>query len=478
MRFSLLILVALLSWGATSARATPVQQPVAVKIELREGSERRAVWVDMIFQGDADGRTVVRLPDRFGYATDLWLNVTEVSVDGGRIASGDGKTLTLDHAPSATLHLRYRVKTGERASRGLGVEAGPAEGVEGVSFLGETVIAYPEGRLDASATVRLGPMPAGWTLASDLEAGGETTLREARESYLLAGPAVRIVERRLPDGSRLRVALRGAFDFSDDAVANNAARLVAYQRLYWNAPPKPFLITIDQVPVPDVMVWGGQGRGADSMALYASRAVWLDKFTEVLAHEITHAWLARALGGLPAGADEPKGYWFSEGFADYLGYRSLVKSGVFSPADFETALSGHAWSTPINAERMKTDYWHDRELFEWPYFQGFNLALRWDERLRTSGKTALREVLLTQAKQAAAGGSQTADALFPKVYAEVSGLDLSADIERYVTRGEPAQVPSTIARACDWLPPADPPRSGIVQLDPDACVAAAFGSGI
>ncbi|CAN5523829.1 hypothetical protein BH10PSE4_BH10PSE4_46360 [soil metagenome] len=478
MRFALLILVALLSSGAARARAAPAQMPVTVQINVREGSERRAVWIDMIFQGDADGHTVVRLPDRFGYATDLWRNITEVSIEGGRIAPADDGMLVLEHAPLATLHLHYRVKTGERASSGLGVEAGPAEGVEGVSFLGETVIAYPEGRLDAPATVRLGPMPAGWTLASDLEAGDSNTLREARESYLLAGPAVRIVERRLPDGSRLRVALRGAFDFPDDAVANNAARLVAYQRLYWNAPPKPFLITIDQVPVPDVMIWGGQGRGADSMALYASKAVWLNKFTEVLAHEITHAWLALALGGLPAGADEPKGYWFSEGFADYLGYRSLVKSGVFSPADFETALSGHAWSAPISAERMKTDYWHDRELFEWPYFQGFNLALRWDERLRTGGKTALRDVLLTQAKQTAAGGGQTADVLFPKVYAEVSGLDLSADIERYVTRGEPAQVPAAIARACDWLPPTDTPRTGTVELDPDGCVAAAFGCGI
>ncbi|WP_143093761.1 hypothetical protein [Caulobacter sp. UNC279MFTsu5.1] len=432
----------------------------------------------MTFQGDADGRTVVRLPDRFGYATDLWLNVTEVSVDGGRITPGDAKTLILDHAPSATLHLRYRVKTGVRGRRGLGVEAGPAEGAQGVSFLGETVIAYLEGRLDVPATVRLGAMPAGWTLASDLEAASDTTLREARESYLLAGPTVRIVERRLPDGSRLRVALRGDFDFGDDAVANNAARLVAYQRQYWRAPPGSFLITIDQVPVPDVMIWGGQGRGADSAALYASKAVWLSKFTEVLAHEITHAWLARALGGLPAGTDEPKGYWFSEGFADYLGYRSLVKSGVFSPADFGTALSGHAWPGPVSAERMTTDYWRDPELFNWPYFQGFNLALRWDERLRGSGKGALRDVLLAQAKHAAAGGSQTADALFPKVYAEVSGLDLSADIERYVTRGEPAQVPEAIARICDWLPTADPPRNGVVQLDMDGCVAAAFGPSI
>lgn len=478
MRFSVLILLALMTLGAEPARATPVFEPIVVQIDVRDGAERRAVWVDMTFQGDADGHTVVRLPDRFGYATKLWLNMTELSVEGGRIAPGDDKTVIVDHPPSATLHLRYRVKTGARDRRGLGVEGGPAEGAEGVSFLGETVIAYPEGRLDAPARLRLGKMPAGWTLASDLEAVGDTTLREARESYLLAGPSVRMVERRLPDGSRLRVALRGEFDFADDAVANNAARLVAYQRLYWNAPPRPFLITIDQVPVPDVMIWGGQGRGADSVALYASKAVWLNKFTEVLAHEITHVWLARALGGLPAGADEPMGYWFSEGFADYLGYRSLVKSGVLSPADFETALSGHVWPAPVSAQRMKADYWHDRELFNWPYFQGFNLALRWDERLRAHGKGALREVLLTQAKHAAAGGGQTADVLFPKAYAEVSGLDLSADIERYVTRGEPAQVPDTIARACDWLPPADPPRNGVVQLNPDACVAAVFDVGI
>jgi predicted metalloprotease with PDZ domain len=384
----------------------------------------------------------------------------------------------VDHAPSASLHLRYRVKTGTRARRGLGVEAGPAQGAEGVSFLGETVIAYPEGRLDAPATVRLGPTPAGWTLASDLEATGETTLREARESYLLAGPAVRIVARRLPDGSRLRVALRGEFDFADDAVANNAARLVFYQRQYWKAPPGPFLITIDQVAAPDVMIWGGQGRGADSAALYASQSVWLDKFTEVLAHEITHAWLARALGGLPAGADEPRGYWFSEGFADYLGYRSLVKSGVLPAGGFGLAVHGHIWPENVSAERMKADYWRDPSLFDWPYFQGFNLALRWDERLRAGGKGDLRDVLLAQAKRAAAGGSPTADILFPRVYAQISSLDLSADIDRYVVRGEPLAVPDGVAKACDWLPPADSTPNRVVELDGDACVAATFGPGI
>jgi predicted metalloprotease with PDZ domain len=476
MRFSVLALVALLCAGA--AHAKPDSRPIAVEITLREGAERRALWVDMTFEGDADGHTTVRLPDRFGHASQLWLNVTDVSVEGGRLAPGDAKALFVDHAPSAIVRLRYRVKTGARERRGLGVEVGPAEGLDGVSFLGETVIAYPEGRLDAPATVRLGDMPAGWALASDLQKAGETTLREARESYLLAGPTVRIVERRLPDGSLLRVALRGAFDFSDAAAADRAARLVAYQRRYWNAPAEPFLVTIDETPIPDVMIWGGLGRGADSAALYASKAVWLNKFSEILAHEITHAWLARALGGLPEGVDEPEGYWFSEGFADYLGYRSLVKSGVFSPGDFQTAMHGDIWPVPVTAERMKADYWRDPELFKWPYYQGFNLAVTWDERLRAGRKIELRDVLLAQARRAAAGANQTADQLFPRVYAEMSGLDLSADIERYLTVGEPAPVSQAIAKACDWDLFLDRPRTGVIQLDPDACVAAVFGPGI
>lgn len=476
MRFSVLLLVALLCAAGGHARSAP--NPISVEITVREGAERRALWVDMTFEGDADGRTLIRLPDRFGYASELWLNMTDVSVEGGRIAPGDGRVLVIDHAPSATVRLRYRVKTGARERRGLGVEAGPAEGADGVAFLGETMIAYPEGRLDAPATVRLGAMPAGWILASELEEAGATTLRDARESYLLAGPSVRLVERRLPDGSSLRVALRGTFDFGDAVVADRAARLVAYQRRYWNAPAEPFLITIDEAPIPDLMVWGGVGRGGSGVALYASKAVWLNKFSEILAHEITHAWIARALGGLPAGADEPAGYWFSEGFADYLGYRSLVKSGVFSPADFDMAMHGNIWPAPVTAERMKADYWRDPELFKWPYYQGFNLAVTWDERLRAGHKAELRDVLLAQAKRAATGANQTADQLFPRVYAEMSGLDLSADLDRYLTIGEPARVPQPIAEACDWDLFLDRPRTGVVQLDPDACVAAVFGPGI
>jgi predicted metalloprotease with PDZ domain len=236
------------------------------------------------------------------------------------------------------------------------------------------------------------------------------------------------------------------------------------------------LVTIDEAPIPDVMTWGGQGRGADSVALYSSKAVWLNKFSEILAHEITHAWLPGFLGGLPAGVAESMGYWFSEGFADYLGYRSLVKSGVFSSADFQMAMNGNVWPGPVSAERIRADYWRDPELFKWPYYQGFNLAVTWDERLRASGKGELRDVLLTQAK--AAAPKQTADRLFPRTYAEVSGLDLSADIDRYVIRGEPARVSRAIAQACDWSVFLDLQPTGLIQLDPDACVAAVFGPGI
>lgn len=475
MRFSAFFLAGLLWVGVAQAR------PTELTISL-EG-EAPGLWVTLVFDGDRDGRTLVRMPDRFGYAHDLWRNVTDISVQGGRMAPFVSGDLVVDHAPSQPLTLRYRVRTQLGLAPALGVEVGPSLADDGAAFLGETVIAYPEGRLDGPVMVRLAPPPVGWALASDLQAGGQTTLRDARESYLITGPGLRIVDRRLPDGSVLKVALRGRLGFTDVAVADRAAAIVAYQRRFWNAPASSFLITItEKASRPGIDDWGGQGRGPDGAALYASREVRLGKFSEILAHESAHAWFARALGGLPSGLAEPEGYWFSEGFCDYLAYRTLAEIGAMSPSDLQWMFSVRSWSEPVSQARMKSDYWREPGLFDQPYIQGFHLALIWDERLRASGKgLGLRDVLLAQAKRAAEGGAATADKLFPATYKALSGLDLSADIDRYLVRGEPVVLSEPLLHACGQIAEVETldQAEGVKAMgDPAHCAAAAFGSGI
>lgn len=474
MRFSGLLLLGLMWAGVAQAR------PVEVTVAL-EG-ETPALWVTLAFDGDRDGRTVVRLPDRFAYAHDLWRNVTDVSIQGGRLTPSAPGELVMDHTPSQPLIVRYRVRTQLGLSPGLGVEVGPSLADDGAAFLGETVIAFPEGRLDAPAVVRVAPPPAGWSLASDLQGSGQMTLREARESYLIAGPGLRIVERRLPDGSTLKVALRGRLAFTDAAVADRAVAIVAYQRRFWNAPAAPFLITITEKPSkPGLNDWGGQGRGTDGAALYASREVSLAKFSEILAHEPAHAWFARALGGLPKGAAEPEGYWFSEGFCDYLAYRTLAEIGAMSPGDLQSMFFVRSWSEPVSLARMKSDYWREPDLFDQPYIQGFHLALIWDERLRASSRgLGLRDVLLAQAGRAERGGTPTADKLFADTYKALSGLDLSADIDRYLARGEPVALSESILHACGQIAEVDTPEQPDVKAmgDPAHCAAALFGPSI
>ena len=456
--------------------------PITIDISLAGQDQARALWVDMAFDGDGDGHTVVRLPDRFGYADELSRNVSDISIEGARLKTGPVGQLVLNHAPFAAIRLRYRVQTGPRIPSGLGVEQRPALTNDGLAFLGETVIAYPEGRLDAPVMIRLGSPPVGWSLASDIEGSGTSTLRDARESYLVSGPTVRIVVRRLPDGSTLRVALRGQFGFADADVADRAAVIVAYQRRFWEAPAAPFLITIDEIPGrPGVTYWGGLGRGEDGAALYASRDVTLAKFSEVLAHEPAHAWFARALGGLPAGAAEPEGYWFSEGFADYLAYRTLAETSVMSSDQLQWMFLITSPPEPVTLARMRTDYWRNPDLFDAPYFQGFYLALLWDERLRATGKgLGLRDILLAQAQLAAKAPGPTADKLFPATYKSLSSLDLSADIARYLVRGERVELSSKVRLACGLeneapIPGNDEP---VPLAKPEHCVSALFGKGI
>jgi predicted metalloprotease with PDZ domain len=447
MRFGWLLGAAVLLAGAKAPERT-IDYSVGV-------ADAHHLEVEIRLTGDADGETLVGLPAKWAGADDLWKAVSDFSVSRGT-ASGDGQVRTIRHAPDAPLVIRYRVASGGKDDAPSAEKAWPTVRGDYFFFHGESVFARVDGREGAPVRFRWGRIPAGWTEASDLDripaAGGR--FDDLAESASLAGRDLHIATRMVA-GAPLRVAVQGDWGFGADDLLDRVARIVAAEHAFWREPAQPFLVTL--VPAPDlgpgVTSYTGTGRG-DAFSIVSTPNLELVQATRLLAHEYMHHWVPGLLGGLPE-RDEGRDYWFSEGFDDYLTTRTLLRAGLWTPAEWvadknEVLLRyGSSPARNADAAEVARKFWQDQDFEKVSYDRGHLLALVLDRRIRaaTRGRLGLDRVLLVQRKAARRGGP-TGATLFAATVKKLADLDVRPLLQRFAVRGELVRLPDDLAPGC------------------------------
>ncbi len=446
--------------GATTAAAAPDTLAVALATVSRADTVR-AVHVTVRFRGDDADSTVLDLPDAWGGEERLYRGLRDLRVTGATLSDGaDAAHRVLRHRPGAPLVVEYDVVQdwdGVPQAGGRN-EYRPVIQPAYVHLLGETILAFPHGREARLARFDGFAVPSGWTVASDLQhTGGPHPMRlgDVLESITVAGD-FRVVHGPSP-GSKLRVALRGQWAFTDSALAAKIDRIIASHLRFWGDADEPYLVTVlPLVAAPGNSSLGGTGRG-DAFAFFATDNAQDATLNRILAHEHLHTWIPRRLGVMPEGAEEPRDYWLSEGFTDYFTNRLLVRDGIWSLEDYADAtnevLAAYAQS-PVRSEpndRIVRDFWSNPDVQKLPYQRGFLLAMHWDEAIRRAshGRRGFDDVVLAmRAQHRAAHDADTTHALARLLPAlRAAGVDGAADIARYIDRGEPLLVPA------DWYGP-------------------------
>jgi predicted metalloprotease with PDZ domain len=469
--FAATALTAVLACSASAAPSADKAVAYSVSPELTDG-KLTALVVDIRFQGDADGETRLGLPDHWASEKELWTRVKDLKVEGAVSVAEDGPQVRVIKArPGAPLHIRYRVISGYDADPavGAGNPFKPVVRPDWFEFHGETVFATPQtekGESDDSrpARFRWGEgFPAGWRMASDLEHGAmgrRMLVGDIVESITLGGADV-TVQTQTVGGAVLRVAMRGHWTFTDADFAALTTRIIAAQRGFWNDVHDPYLVTLMPVTGGSETVTsiGGTGR-TDAFALYATpESAGGAALRYVVAHENTHTWIPRRIGGMPTEHEETD-YWLSEGFTDFYTYRTLLRSGVWSLEDFtgelNTTLSAYADSPVREAPNslIVTDFWKNQPTEKLPYQRGLFLGFLWDARLRAAshGRYDLDDVMLAMRDDATArkdgAPPPLATRLLPTAFAAKGGGDLAPDIARYVEKGEAILLPADLFGEC------------------------------
>lgn len=440
---------ALLLCGAQAAPSPRIEYELT---PVMEAGALRAVQVDVRFRGDADGETGLRLPNFWGGQNELYRSIQDITVVSGAALAeiGDPARRMLTHRPGARVHLRYRIVQdfdgAPDAQQGNAYR--PVIQPTYFHLIGDAAFITPEDHdLVTPVRVRARNLPRGWRFASDLQHPA-LTLGRIWSSVTVAGD-FRVIER---SDQNVRLAIRGAWSFADEAFADQVAEIIAGQRRFFGDGPSPYLVTVMQLTAPE-QGWlsiGGTGL-SDAFAFFATPNAEAAQITRTLAHEGLHTWIPGLIGGMPA-EGEASNYWLSEGFTDFFTGRVLVREGLWTPAQFADDLNAmlHAYAqSPVRTvpnARILEGFWSDRDVQQLPYQRGRLLAAIWDAQLRTHGRD-LDDAVLEMRARAHAGDPLKAAEMFPIVM-ESLGLDVAVDIAAHVERGEPILLPADVFAPC------------------------------
>lgn len=450
MKFWLQPLAVALAFVFCAGLSVPSQRITYTLTPVMEDGALQAVQIDLIFRGQGDGETGLRLPDEWGGETELWRGIEGLEVVSGADmrdgASANERVLT--HEPNARIHVRYRViQDWEGAPSGGRNTYRPIIQPTYFHLIGETALVTPDLHNATPTRVRMRHIPRGWRFASDLQHRG-LALGHVWASITVGGD-YRI--HTASDGAT-RVAIRGEWSFSDEDFTAQVAEIVGSQRAFWDDRSSPYLVTVTQTVQrhEGQMSVGGTGL-SDAFAFFSTPNVGDAPIARTLAHESFHTWIPGLIGGMSE-ENEAASYWFSEGLTDFYTGRMLVRAGLWTPQQFaddlNQMLEAYAQSPVRDAPnaRIVADFWSDQQVQQLPYQRGRFLMTIWDARLRAGGNNldaAMREMR----ERATAGDPLKAVDMFPVVL-DSMGLDIRADVAANVEAGARVLLPENVFAPC------------------------------
>lgn len=458
-RWRVAALACIIASGTGVARgAAPAPVSYTVTPELAAG-RLIDLRVDVALQGDADGVTHMRLPDRWSGAENLYRAVFDLRASGARLRRMSNSELELTHAPGAPIALSYRVRQDFNGELTAG-EGPPFRAVvrqDRFTVLGWALFAEVAGPVGRRAEFHWGPTPDGWTLASDLDHRGKVNnTGDLYDSILVGGRDLKIVSAEAA-GGHIRIAMHGDWRFTPGQMAALMTRISGAAADFWGEQGEDFFVAVTPMTTPAGQGAAQYGVGlGDAFSLWSTTEVDEPALRHIVAHEHQHVWFPTRVGGVRTGRDEPLDYWLSEGFTDFYTLRILLRSGLWTPeefvADYNRILRDYANSPVIGAPNaiVPAGFWEDPAVADLPYQRGLMLATLWDHRLRraTRGARDLDDVVLAMRDRARTQGP-TGNAVenLRQAYRGFGG-DLGPDLRRLVDQGTPVLLPADLFGDC------------------------------
>lgn len=438
-----LVLVAPAIIGAsyTEEQVNYTLSPVIVDGDLN------ALAVEVRFRANENGNTTFAWQGSWQGDESLFRWASNVQISGAtNVESLPQGRWRIDSAPSTEITVRYQVRSAyDAAPTSADVEqTRPVILGDWFYTAGEVLFGRPDGSEQVRATFEWRPENSELRFASDLEHlnfDQSGTVADVLESIVIGG---RDLDVRWSADRTFRIATTGQFGFERQQLTETAEVVASAQRNFWGGFPEDrFLITaIPLRAVAAQTTFGGTGRG-DAFALWIDENAELNQIKWLIAHENFHTWLPRLIGVRPPSSEaSARMFWFTEGFTDYFARALLVRSGAWTPKQFQedwnAALIEYAASSLRRSpgDEIASLFRSDPQAQRQAYLRGALLAARWNAQLReqSGGKFNLDDIIRQQLV-AARTSSLDPVQLFRQI-SKQSRLYVDPDIDRYISGGQ------------------------------------------
>jgi hypothetical protein len=461
-----------LLWRVTARLATPPRQ-LQVRLEFDSGARSRTTlrlpsgWAGLDEIAAADGDASVAAPITAS-ASSPRTAAARAEVPNPQLQPVRGAPMlrTAAHAPGQRVALQWRLTLDDAAAHDRGVQWT----ARWFAFSGQGLLPMPDELDDAqppAACVLLDGLPTDsrWTSSLGQAEGASALFRVAPgpaplavrvQQALYAGGALQAQTRTAGDTTVTAVTPADAgWRFGLDALAQAAAEALAAQRRQWDeheALP-PWLVLLLPAPAaPAAHAAAGGTAWQQALALQAGPELSLPSpaFDTLIAGALAHAWVADRFGPLAyAGrGDEALRAWFSEGWADFLAHRQLLREGRWTPRDYAAALNARISAYLDSPDRTLPNAPLAAAAASQPALaalqsaRGEWLALRWHNALRAAGQPGLEALmrrLLVPPSQARREGPVSAPLATHRLLAalrKVLGEQPMRDLDRLIEQGE------------------------------------------
>ena len=450
------------------------------QIAVRLNEQPRQLQVHLRFNPGARQQTTLRLPAGWEAlqaiaASDV---PTQVGAPVAQSVPGAPALRTVVHPPAVPVHLAWQLTPAAADGQGSTVQLA----ARWLAFSGAGLLPMPDEddeRNHGAACVQVSGLPADsrWASSHGAAEGDQVLWRIAPgpaplsvrvQQALYAGGALQTATQGPTGGQVSAVMPAGAgWRFDAGQLAQAGAEALAAQRRQWGDtdPMPPWLLLMLPPPAntPAAQAIGGTA-WQQALALQAPTelAVPGPVFDSIVAQALARAWLNDRFGPLAhvGRGDEALRAWFSEGWADYLAHRSLLRDGRWTAADYANELNrkiARYLSLPdlqVPNARIAAAAVIQPEVASLPAARGEWLALHWHASLREAGQPGLEALmrrLLVPAAQARREGPISSPLATHRLVAALRAMlddQPLRDIQQRIEQGEPWPFPAQALGPC------------------------------
>ncbi|MDX1379479.1 MAG: peptidase M61, partial [Xanthomonadales bacterium] len=236
-------------------------------------------------------------------------------------------------------------------------------------------------------------------------------------TYVMAGPLGRF--RSEGEGPEFTGYWIGNPGFDADALLAWSARAYgAIADFFQQDEPPPYRVLMRGNPYPG---GGGAALMGSYLLSFPDTLEDAEQLRETIAHETVHNWIS-SIGGPPGSTS-----WFSEGMTVAYTRRLLLRSGLFTPAEFLDSVNDTALGYYTNAlntlpnDEIAAGFWRDTRVRSLPYARGslYFAAVDAAVREQSGGTRSLDHLLNAFLARTTAGEEVTGETWREIVIAEL-----------------------------------------------------------